>query len=61
MDTISAMAISPDASNIAVYGSAYNGNFWQEYGLILVIRADDGGHVNNALRLTFGLDRKAEH
>jgi len=61
MDTISAMAISPDGSNIAVFGSTYNANLWQEYGLIFVIRADDGGHVNNALRLTFGLDGKAEH
>ena len=56
MDTITAMAISPDASNIAVFGSAYNNNAWQEYGLIFVIRSDDGGHVNNALRLTFGLN-----
>ena len=28
MDTVTAMAISPDASNIAVYGSAYNNNAW---------------------------------
>jgi len=61
MDTIIAMTISPDASNIAVFGSKYNNNAWQEYGFIFVIKADDGGHVNNALNLKFGASGIGEH
>ena len=54
MDTVTAMAISPDLSNIAVYGGIYNANVWKEYSFIFLIRTNDGGHVNNALKLTFG-------
>ena len=46
MDTITAMAVSPDSASIAVYGATYNNNVWQEYSFIFLIRTNDGGHLN---------------
>ena len=61
MDTIIAMAIAPDAANIAVFGQSYDNNIWQEFGFIFVIKTNDGGHVNNAIKVIFGRSGKAEH
>ena len=44
MDTVTAMALSPDDKYIVVVGSAYAGGAWSVDSLIFTIRASDGGH-----------------
>lgn len=61
MDTITAMAPSPDGATLAVHGSTYNNNLWSAESYIFTLNAADGGHINNMLVVRHGDDNAGEH
>ena len=60
MDTVTAMAASPDGESLFVVGSMYNGGDWSVNTSLLVLRADDGGYVHNILNVKTGDTGKGE-
>lgn len=59
--SVTGMAMSPDDINIVVVGNTLTDLNWSVGNLITVIRADTGGHVNEALKLTLGTTGLGEH
>ena len=61
MDSVTAMAVSPDGANLAVHASLFNNGDWLPRAYIFVIRTKDGGHVTEILESTHGSAGQAEH
>lgn len=60
MDTITAMRVST-SNTMFVVGNLYNGGAFSNSNMLMIIKADDGGHIHDALKLTLGVAGSAEH
>ena len=60
MNVITAMAISPDTTKLAVYGTFLGPNFANNFWL-WTVNTSDGGHDSDALQYTLGPVGTSEH
>ena len=61
MNVVTAMALSPDHSQIACHGSVFGSPNWSIHSWFWVVRTNDGGFGGDMRRVTHGSVGTSEH